>query len=130
MSELAMFKMWLSHLSSLFNLENSRAYTTFFEAHGLVTGVRKFFIPARGYLGWAPLQTAVGDVVVVLPGGRVPYFVREMELNLEASPLGDEGNSKATPQRPTYRFLSDAYLQGFMDGERYDEEKTVDITLV
>jgi hypothetical protein len=35
----------------------------------------KFFITERGYLGLASLVSVAGDVVVLLPGGRVPYVL-------------------------------------------------------
>ncbi|KAM5349851.1 hypothetical protein ACJ41O_006356 [Fusarium nematophilum] len=61
---------------------------------------RRLFIMDLGYIGLAPLATAVGDEVCVLLGGNVPYVIRQ------------EG------QR--YRFVGECYVFGIMDGEVLD----------
>lgn len=133
-SDRPMHMNWYLHLSSSLDAETyageSKAHWPVHATHGFTAAGRKFFVTGREFLGWVPLQAEVGDVVVVLPGGRVPYVLREAEPDLDTPPLGGENDSKVTLPGHTYRFVGDAYLQGFMDGEGYDEEKLVDITLI
>ncbi|KAH6512285.1 hypothetical protein HBI81_231520 [Parastagonospora nodorum] len=86
---------------------------------------RKFCITSGGYIGWVPFASAPGDMVVIMPGGKIPYILR---------PFIDDGAEEAVatwdagwPENPTvvphYTFIGDAYIHGIMDGEAYDEEK-------
>jgi len=129
-ADLHMYEKWKTFLHSPYNYQSLELFQPYFTAHGFVSKERVFCVTERGYIGWAPLKTAVGDVVVVLPGGRVPYVLRETKTNLEPAHLGEEGGPALTFPKHVYRFLGDAYLQGFMDGEGYAEETLVEIMLV
>lgn len=77
---------------------------------------RKFVITKRGRLAWCSESCRVGDRVVVLGGGKVPFVLRRLEGG-------------------RYQLLGDAYVHCIMDGEAVSElEKKGrargDITLV
>ncbi|KAI0100210.1 HET domain-containing protein [Nemania sp. FL0031] len=42
---------------------------------------RSFFITSRGYMGMGPADSQVGDSIVILYGGGVPYIIRRQESN-------------------------------------------------
>jgi hypothetical protein len=56
---------------------------------------------ANGYFGFAHEDCQVGDVIVALGGGRVPYILRPL-------PTGN------------YTFIGAAYVQDMMDGEAFE----------
>jgi hypothetical protein len=66
---------------------------------------RRFFISEKGYIGLAAPNTAPGDKIAVLFGGKVPYILRRNE----PSSLGTSDT--------TWKFLGDCYVHGIMDGE-------------
>jgi hypothetical protein len=69
------------------------------------TSGRRLILTAKGYIGFAPEQCKVGDLVAVLAGGKAPYVLRlENSLEQEVS-------------RKCYSILGDAYIHGVMDGE-------------
>lgn len=57
------------------------------------------------HVGLCPSGSRVGDVVVVLFGGRVPYLLR---------PAGEEGKGE-------YRLVGECYVEGVMQGEGFEE---------
>lgn len=63
---------------------------------------RRAFLDDAGRPGLGPKAMAIGDRVVVLAGGHVPFILRE-ELGTSTS--------------PRYRVLGTAYTYGLMDGE-------------
>ena len=68
---------------------------------------RRLFI-AGDRLGWGPTDTQPGDHVYVLPGGRVPFVLRQ------APEIGAEH---------TYRLIGDCLLQDAMNGETCQDVK-------
>jgi hypothetical protein len=60
---------------------------------------RKFVTTEKGYLGLAPDQVQVGDVVAVLYGGELPMVLRPTNKTKE------------------FQFVGDAYVHGIMNGE-------------
>jgi hypothetical protein len=68
--------------------------------------------------------------VVLLAGGKVPYIIRPMESSADV----DDISSGTTPEDkgipPAYTFVGDSYIQGIMQGERWDEEKLKSFRLV
>lgn len=66
---------------------------------------RAMFVTKNGYLGLAPWNARVKDVVCVLLGGCTPYLLRRAE------------NSER------YRFVGECYVYGIMAGELFDSEK-------
>lgn len=65
---------------------------------GVMTG-KKPFLSRKGYVGLAPSEAVVGDAVVILCGGRIPYVLRPAKD-------GDR-----------YSHVGEAYCDGVMDGE-------------
>jgi hypothetical protein len=57
---------------------------------------RRLFISQRGYYGLGPAVTWVGDMCVVIPGGRTPFLVR----------------TQRTETPPTYQFVGEAHVVG------------------
>jgi len=77
------------------------------------------FKTAEGFLGLCPAGTKIGDIIVVLFGGSVPYVVREKS---------DGDTSK-------YQFVGECYVQGKMDGSALEPSAGVkptreDFTLI
>jgi hypothetical protein len=59
---------------------------------------RKFFTTADGRMGLCPQDTEVGDSIVILYGGSVPYVLRDVGTD-------------------TWRFVGECYVDGVMFGE-------------
>ena len=79
----------------------------------MATTGRKFFISEEGWLGLAPSNSAPGDRIVLLEGGKTPFILR---------PTHVEGQ---------FKILGDAYVHGIMDGEAWgDGTDLVDVILV
>jgi hypothetical protein len=49
---------------------------------------RSFFITVKGRIGLSPATTQVGDEVAILPGGKVPYILRQSHDNQHLTHLG------------------------------------------
>jgi hypothetical protein len=65
-----------------------------------------FFSTRGGLVGLSPTSARVGDILVVLYGGPVPYVLRE----LPDSHRDTEGLAKR------YEFVGECYLESYMDG--------------
>ncbi|KAG8361256.1 hypothetical protein FVEN_g1056 [Fusarium venenatum] len=65
---------------------------------------RCFILTDNGELGFGPETTVEGDAIVILPGGKVPYVLRQVEVACQGT--------------ITYRLLGDAYINGAMAGEK------------
>jgi hypothetical protein len=57
---------------------------------------RRFFVLSDGRMGMGPLMIKETDIIVILPGGRVPYALR--------------------PSQGCFMFLGECYLCGLMYG--------------
>jgi hypothetical protein len=66
------------------------------------------------WLGLAPMDAQVGDKIVLLGGGKVPYIVRPKD----GAEIG------------CYELIGDAYVHGIMDGEAWNPELLEEIVLV
>lgn len=65
-----------------------------------------------------------------MTGGKVPYILRSAsEADELPTTKTGAGLIDSTPG-PRFTFLRDAYIQGIMHGEAYDEEKLEPIVLV
>ncbi|KAH8699399.1 hypothetical protein GQ44DRAFT_718196 [Phaeosphaeriaceae sp. PMI808] len=62
---------------------------------------RTFFATPQGYIGLAPIECCIGDIVCIFFGAVTPYILR---------PTGDG----------RYNFVGECYVHGIMDGEFYD----------
>jgi hypothetical protein len=66
------------------------------------------------WLGLAPMDAQVGDKIVLLGGGKVPYILRP----------------KDGAETGYYELIGDAYVHGIMDGEAWNPELLEEIVLV
>lgn len=78
-------------------------------------------------------------MVVLMPRGKVPYVLRRvMDHDKGGSKNADEPRSEYEEHKPSvkqtmmpqYPFLGDAYVQGIMDGEAFDQSKLQIVTLI
>ncbi|KAL9574056.1 hypothetical protein ACKAV7_001832 [Fusarium commune] len=65
---------------------------------------RRFIVTNDGQIGFGPEGADKGDVIVIIPGGKVPYVLRRVEDH-------DCGVRR-------YRLLGDAFINGVMAGEK------------
>src|SRR5436190_1679884 len=94
---------------------------------------RKFFVTKRGCFGLAPRKCEIGDFVVVLVGGNVPYIIHSASSSSPCpslSPLSSSPSSSSSASHEPcesgdqdsrrYTILGDSYVHGIMDGELFD----------
>lgn len=79
---------------------------------------RRFFLTAAGRMGLGPATMRVGDVVVVLYGGRFPFVLRAKSRAVEAN-ANAEGNVQAKGEE--YELVGYGFLLGVMRGEVMEE---------
>jgi hypothetical protein len=75
---------------------------------------RAFVSDGVGWRGLVPMDAEVGDLIVLLKGGRVPYILRPIE----------NGNTSVE-----YRMVGDTYVHGIMDGSEWNESELEDMVL-
>ncbi|CVK84525.1 related to heterokaryon incompatibility protein (het-6OR allele) [Fusarium proliferatum] len=68
---------------------------------------RRFIVTSDGQMGFGPERCEKGDVIMVIPGGKVPYALRKME------------DVKCTLRQ--YRLLGGAFIDGAMAGEKISQ---------
>jgi hypothetical protein len=74
---------------------------------------RRFFATKDGFVGFAPAEAEIGDIVYILASGPVPYIVREAHCH-HVEPI------PATAQRvSTYAFVGESYVAGVMDANKF-----------
>jgi hypothetical protein len=71
---------------------------------------KTFFTTRDGYMGTCPRWAGPGDCVALIAGLDVPFIVRRVEQH--------------------FRLIGPAYVEGIMNGERWNEEQTTNFTLV
>jgi hypothetical protein len=69
---------------------------------------RRIFTTKGGYVGLGPLSMQPDDCVVLLSGGKTAYMLRK------------------TKKASTFTFLGEAYVHGFMNGEGYQDDYTLE----
>ena len=83
---------------------------------------RRFIRTSKGFIGVAAQRCLVGDLIVVLAGGRVPYVLRQMPpRETDSNGLGYSGTR--------YQILGDAYVHGIMHGEALLESDGTQVKL-
>ncbi|KAF1842115.1 uncharacterized protein K460DRAFT_409538 [Cucurbitaria berberidis CBS 394.84] len=88
---------------------------------GDVLQAHRLVITKRGYMGLAPPDTTVGDVVVAFGGPNVPFVVRDVgELVANGARWSV---SAGGIQRNLSQLLGPCYLQGIMRTELMNEER-------
>ena len=102
------WKRWAALQDMAMNLSNE--VHLFHAAFRAISLRRGFASTEKGYIGWVPLEARIGDAVVILPGGRVPYILRPVN-----DPQLDSMHRGESIQY--YQILGDAYIHGVMDGE-------------
>ncbi|KAI0534178.1 heterokaryon incompatibility protein-domain-containing protein [Xylaria digitata] len=79
---------------------------------------RLFISEGDGWIGLVPSDAIVGDRVVLLEGGRVPYILR---------PVANEDGSAVLA---SYRFIGAAYVHGVMDGSEWKDDEIEELSLL
>lgn len=74
---------------------------------GTIIEDKDMFVTTKGYLGLGHEGFQVGDVVTIFSGGEVPYLLREI----------------APEKKSAFRFLSECYVHGVMNGEVMNNPK-------
>ena len=84
---------------------------------------RRFFVTEKWLMGIGPVTTAAGDLICIVRGACVPLILRtdSAETKDEAADPG------AHPER--FLLVGDAYVDGLMNGEAYDETKLRDFEI-
>ena len=59
---------------------------------------RRIITTKRGYLGLAPHAARTSDIIVVIPGGAVPYVIQPSKASYD----------KASPRSSTYQFIGES----------------------
>ncbi|KAE9362704.1 hypothetical protein N431DRAFT_551181 [Stipitochalara longipes BDJ] len=77
---------------------------------------RRFCITKKGYMGFVPRKTEVGDLVCIFAGAKTPFIIRGKAWN------GEEENE-------TYSLVGECFFHGMMDGEMFSLQDTQFITL-
>lgn len=72
---------------------------------GTIIEDKDMFITTKGYLGLGHEGFLEGDVVCILSGGEVPFLLRESKHG----------------SKQIFRFLSECYVHGVMDGEAMND---------
>ncbi|KAJ9666987.1 hypothetical protein H2201_002820 [Coniosporium apollinis] len=89
---------------------------------------RTFFVTEKGYLGLGPKLTQVGDQVVLLAGGRVPFILSigpdegepEAEADTETKDPGSVGGD-GRANHPWFNLIGECYVHGIMYGSAWEE---------
>ena len=82
---------------------------------------RRFTVTDTGYIGFVSTGSRHGDVIALMPGGKVTYALRSLVPAEGTNPTG---------KLPRYRFVGDAYIQGIMHGEAWSDTRLDTIVLV
>jgi hypothetical protein len=75
---------------------------------------RTLFYTEKGWVGIGPPITLVEDEVFLIKGALCPYILRRAQSRTDGG----------------YRLLGDCYVDGIMDGEKYDERRLSKIRLI
>ncbi|KAI8951836.1 heterokaryon incompatibility protein-domain-containing protein [Xylaria longipes] len=127
---------WIEPTNSEMETESKNAFQYLLEC---ASGGRRFFRTENGYIGTGPVDTKVGDSVVVLLGSRVPFVLREddhisrrcagqgievlfserssYQAGKGAKVQKDETIHCYKSHRPCYRVVGDAYVHGIMQAD-------------
>jgi len=74
-------------------------------------GNRNLMRTCGGYLGLGPKSASIGDQIVLLKGGRVPYVLR------------NAGSNK-------FEVVGECYVHGVMQGEAFDADKFKHLNII
>ena len=125
-NDYAIFRKWRTWHNSSYLVPPDSDVRWFHRAFVLATTARLLAVTSTGYLGLVPEDAAEGDHVVLMPGGKVPYVLRRIEVSADENRVEHD----RTDDKGYYSFIGDCYMHGIMHGEAYDETKLQTITLV
>ncbi|KAI1147923.1 heterokaryon incompatibility protein-domain-containing protein [Nemania diffusa] len=77
---------------------------------------RRLLLTDTGYVGLGPCHMEVGDAIVVIPGGSVPYILRSRAISRSS----DHGSTSRGAL--SWEYIGEAYCDGIMDGEIVSRE--------
>ncbi|KAH7240533.1 heterokaryon incompatibility protein-domain-containing protein [Fusarium solani] len=105
---------WFTHPEPASLPEDSRSTAREFDFLVQIASLgRCFFVTEDGDMAFGPELAQAGDVVVIIPGGRVPYVLRKVD---SSDGLED--------QAPVYEFVGDAFVDCTMVGEKVEGSPT------
>jgi hypothetical protein len=79
---------------------------------GAFSSGRRGILTKKGWFVLSSGHVKVGDVLILLEGGKTPYVIRN------------------TTRENEYQFVGDCYIHGIMHGERWDKGMCKKITLI
>ncbi|KAJ3466462.1 hypothetical protein MRS44_004026 [Fusarium solani] len=80
------------------------------EVMGLAVTNRALFVTDDGKMGLGPASIAKGDKIYILPGGRLPFVLRNVE------PPGNLDDRLYFARSKAYTVVGDCFFHGAMDG--------------
>lgn len=85
---------------------------------------RTLILTANGYLGLTAAHVQVGDVVVILFGGQMPFVLHRVVVD-EDNDIDEHAKHAAEFRegRYHYQLIGEAYLHGIMDGEAMHDKR-------
>jgi hypothetical protein len=86
-------------------VEEPKIYGQYLKRIQRVCAHRMLFVTRRGYMGLAPWNARVGDLVTVLDGGKTPFLLRLL------------------PAGAIYSLVGESYVHGIMGGEALNWEQ-------
>jgi hypothetical protein len=96
------------------NETNSQAAEAYYVSVAMRTGGRRAFCTDKGGLGIGPSSAKHGDVIAVLPGGRVPFILRQ-----------------STHKSNEFLIIGECYVNDSMEGRAMDSSVgATDIVLI
>ncbi|RSL86579.1 hypothetical protein CEP52_015787 [Fusarium oligoseptatum] len=102
---------WFTHPEPASLPEDARSTAREFDFLVQIASLgRCFFVTEDGDMAFGPELAQAGDVVFIIPGGRVPYVLRRVDSS--------EG------QVSTYEFIGDAFVDCTMVGEKVEGSPT------
>jgi hypothetical protein len=73
----------------------------------------KLCVTIRGYIGLVPLNAEIGDFVVILNGGDVPFILRSASRDANKA-----------------RLVGESYIHGFMNGQAMKDKERKEFDMI
>ncbi|KUJ24428.1 HET-domain-containing protein [Mollisia scopiformis] len=91
-------------------MEKGKMATKYWAMASLVSVGKTFCVTGKGYIGWVPNGSKIGDSVSLVYGAQTPFVMRRYEGNNESTAGNDQD----------FLLVGACYLHGMMDGEGSD----------
>jgi hypothetical protein len=78
---------------------------------------RKYIITRSGYIGIAPENCKVGDVIAIFDGAQTPFVLRLAEKPGSLERIGNIGSEVRETVGELWEIVGDCYLYGLMNNE-------------